>query len=106
MGWEARGRGGTRVYYRVYRDGGRVRREYLGRGALAGEAAAAVDARRQHAEAGRRAVRDALAGLAAADALLREVGAAAAVLMDATLHAAGWHRPNHGRWRMRRDGEQ
>jgi hypothetical protein len=106
MAWETRQRG-TRYYTRSRKVGGRVVREYVGRG-IVGELAAREDeARRQQRtealarrreerrrdEEESRALRDLVASL---DAL-------AATLTAATLGAAGYHRHDRGQWRRRRE---
>jgi hypothetical protein len=105
MAFEARKSAGP-FFYLGYRDPatGAVRKRYFGRGGRAREAAAALASRQREREADRRAVgaaRDALRDL---DALTAELDGAAAVLMEAVLLAGGWHRPNYGPWRRKRDG--
>jgi hypothetical protein len=100
MAWEERGRGG-RYYYRSVRDGGRVRKEYLGTGKIA-EILARSDEliRRQRAEEldRERAEVERLDTLAAPVVALDE---AASVLVRAELVAAGYHKYK-GEWRLRR----
>src|SRR5580704_11255678 len=103
MAWEVRG--GRRYYYRSVREGGRVRRVYVGTGPVA-EAAAEFDAL---ARANRNGVRErskAAGGdwqirLAAALGPLRRLDALAGALAALALVEAGYHRPNRGDWRRR-----
>src|SRR4051812_4656289 len=99
MGWE-RGR----YYTRSVREGGKVRREYVGTGKLA-ELAAQMDAifraQRQQQRAEERAEREELDAL---DAPLAELDDLADLLVRAALTAAGYHRHHRGEWRKRRDG--
>lgn len=102
MAWETRARG-TRYYTRSRKVGGRMVREYVGRG-LVGELAAREDAARRQArvqetEARRRQRAD--------DRALRDLvvtlEAQTTILVVATLTAAGYHRPKRGVWRKRRE---
>ncbi|MBV9851642.1 MAG: hypothetical protein JO250_18390 [Armatimonadetes bacterium] len=101
MGWETRARGG-RYYTRSVRIGGRVCRQYIGKGELA-EAMAGLDAldraRREDArDEARERRRQADAAEAAVADFCREVEAA----LRAALEAAGYHRHKRGEWRKRR----
>lgn len=104
MAFEARKPGGTVYFYSSVRDSrtGRVRKVYVGTGPRAAAAAAAVEARRQQRAAERRAGERLRAELAAADALAADLDAAATLLMEAALLAAGFHRRNYGAWRHKR----
>jgi hypothetical protein len=96
MAWE---RG---YYYRVRKEGGRVVREYVGRGRPA-ELAARLDAlARQERERGRAALRAAKAELDALDAPLNDLNDLAELLARAALLAAGFHQHKRGEWRKRR----
>ena len=100
MAWE--GRRGSRYYYRSVRDGERVRKEYVGAGAVAELAAHADETlrsiRESEAAEGRAEV-ERLADLAAPGAELCEM---AGVLARAELVVAGYHR-HKGQWRFRRE---
>jgi hypothetical protein len=82
----------------------KVRKVYLGRGAAARTVAASIAEQEARREAGRRAVREARDSLNAVDALTAELDGAATLLMEAVFLAGGWHRPNYGPWRRKRDG--
>ena len=101
MGWEARERGAGSYYYRSVREGERVRKEYVGGGAL-GQVAAKMDEterlRRKEEIAYRRAERERLERSAA---FLQELTEAAKVLVRAHLLASGFHQ-HKGQWRRQR----
>jgi hypothetical protein len=103
--WERRERGGP-YYTRSRKEGGRVVREYVGRGAL-GEIAALEDEyerRRREEEASFcKEERERLEGLMAPVDELCEV---AEVLARAALVAAGYRRHNRGGWRKRREPQE
>jgi hypothetical protein len=102
MAWETRERGG-RYYTRSKRVNGRVRREYVGTGALA-EAIADLDGydrlRRVAAQDATRAAFDELDELEAA---VSEYDAAVTRILTLTLEAAGYHRHDRGEWRRKKD---
>ena len=97
MAWEARG--GGRYYYRVVRDGGRVRRLYLGNGPVAELAARDVELRRAERQARARSQ----ARLESAEAASRELAELTDLLAQVALVAAGYHRHDRGKWRRRRE---
>ena len=102
MGWEQRGRGSGPYYYRSVRDGGRVKKEYLGSGEFAEALARSDEAIRQARQLEReRALAEAgrLRELAAPVLRLDE---AADELLRAELVAAGFHR-HKGVWRRGRN---
>ena len=99
MAWERR-RNGRLFYYRSWRDPatGRVRKEYLGNGPLAEEAAQQVAeraARRQQDREERQ--RD-----LALSNHIAEVLAEGLALTESLLLAASYHRPQRKPWRKRR----
>lgn len=95
-------RDGRAYYYRSVRDGGPVRKEYVGAGELA-EVSASVDAAARHdREEERRREGEELARLEALAAPVLELSEAAGILARAHLIAAGCHR-HKGEWRRRRD---
>lgn len=97
MGWE-RGR----YYTRSRREAGRVVREYVGAGPV-GALAADLDALGRADRARERQAERALkAELAAGDAPLAELDAAADLLARAALLVAGYRQHNRGEWRKRR----
>jgi hypothetical protein len=102
MAWERRERGG--IYYtRSRRIGGRVVREYVGRGPLA-EAAAREDAvRAAKREAQRREWRARREEIEAVDAQLAQLDALCRMLVRTELEAAGFHQHHRGEWRKRRE---
>jgi hypothetical protein len=99
MAWESRS--GRRYYYRSVWLDGRVVKRYFGSGP-AGELASQLDeearrARREPLEA----IRELRERLGPPDAALAALGAACDILLEATLLAEGFHRPNYGVWRRR-----
>lgn len=104
MSWEDRR--GRRYYTRSRRAGGRIVRQYIGRGRAA-EAIAWHDAREREQRAARAADRRAAwarerAASAALEALAGEVDGAIAAVAEAGLVLAGYHRHHRGAWRRRR----
>jgi hypothetical protein len=101
MAWETRERGES-YYTRSRRVEGRVVREYVGRGAF-GESAADKDAcerrRREEEAAHYREERERLEAIVGP---VLELDEAAAVLVQAELVAAGYHR-HKGEWRRERN---
>ena len=99
MAWERRGDGV--YYYKTERQGGRVRKRYIGNGELAHSIAHADETRRRvwaERKAIERAELDEARSLASAGGELYE---AVEVLAVAELVASGYHR-HKGQWRMRR----
>ena len=105
MALETRKVGGNAYLYLSRRDAktGRVRKVYVGRGPKADAAAAALEARRKGRADERLAVERAVAELRAVDAMMAGVNEAVTLVMEAALLAAGFHRPNYGVWRKRRN---
>jgi hypothetical protein len=97
MAWEARG--SCRYYYKVSREGGRVRRLYMGRGPVAVVAARDAELRRAERQARARSQ----ARLEAAEAASRELADLADLLAKAALVVAGYHRHDRGAWRRYRE---
>ena len=107
MAWERRGKSNKLVYYRVTRTAeGKILKQYLGDGERAAAAAAAVARSEARREADRQAVHDEQARLAGPDGLTDELVAMAESMMEATLLAGGFHRPNFGPWRRKRSGKE
>ena len=101
MGWETRERGATSYYYRSVREGDRVRKEYVGGGAL-GQAAAELDeVKRRLREEEVAYWREERERLEQNAAFLCELEEAAEVLTRAHLLANGCHRIK-GQWRRQR----
>src|SRR4051794_2387549 len=103
MGWDAKGTGGRRYYYRTERQPGRPHpvKLYLGRGAAAHAEAGRVEAARAARAADRRACAELAAGLAEADRLADELHDWAEALADAWWILTG-HHDHKGEWRMSR----
>ena len=105
MAWETRKRGGP-YYTRSRREGGRVVRDYLGRGETAHLIARMDELDRQQQEDERETERRLRQEIEARE---REVGAQFAeveAVLRQVLEAAGYHRHNRGAWRKRRDRHQ
>ena len=100
MGWEERR--GRPYYYRSVREGKRVRKEYVGGGAL-GQLLAQIDElkrlQRKEEEASWREEQERLQRNAG---FLRELEEAAEILTRAELLAAGFHK-HKGEWRRKRE---
>jgi hypothetical protein len=102
VGWDRKRKGPeSGYYYRSVRtpDGG-VKKLYLGRGAAAEQAAAAVERRRQEWLAAREAARAERAATAEADRLAAALREWAGLLAAAWLVLTGHHR-HHGEWRLK-----
>jgi hypothetical protein len=99
VGWELRG--GNRYYYRSVRDGGRVRKEYVGSGEIAEAAHHADETVRRVREAERERGRAEVECIEALVAPAAQLCEAATILMRAELVARGYRRHN-GEWRLRR----
>jgi len=97
MGWE-RGR----YYTRSRREGGRVIREYVGRGPFANVAAHEDQARQQRREAERRTWRQEQEQVRRLEQPLEELDSLCALLMWAAFEDAGYRRHDRGEWRRRR----
>jgi hypothetical protein len=102
MGWDH----GGRYYTRSRREGSRVVREYVGGGAV-GHLTAQFDAlKRQEREAERADAKVAQNAVDALDAPLDELDDLGALLVEAALVAAGYHRHNRGDWRKKREDHE
>ena len=103
MGWERRGN--AEYYYRSYRYGGRVRKQYLGRGADA-ELLAALNSQEQHRkERVRREYRSERQRTHTVDEALDSFEAALSAELKRQLEQAGYRQHNRGEWRHRRVGK-
>jgi hypothetical protein len=100
MAWESRERGGL-YYTRSRRVDGRVVREYVGTGPFAQLCARSDEVLRAEREQRRLEERWEREKLEALSAPVLEVDEAAAVLVRASLVAAGYHR-HKGEWRRER----
>lgn len=100
MAWESRN-GKGRYYTRSIKVNGRVRRQYIGTGAI-GELAAAMDALRQ---ARRQAEREARWAeqerWAAAEVPIADLCRGCELMLRARLVLDGYYRHDYGRWRLR-----
>ena len=103
MAWEWRGNAGP-FYYRARRDGRKVIKEYFGRGERAEQAAREDADRRARRSVMRHTERAETERVRPVARLTNELAADANMLFEAVLLAAGLHRRNYGRWRVRRDG--
>jgi hypothetical protein len=96
---------GKLYLYVSHRDGtGKAVKTYIGTGQGADYGGRVLVRNKARREAERRSLRDAQAVLAGADALMAEFIAVAVLLTDACLLAEGFHRPNYGPWRRKRNG--
>ena len=104
MGWEMRGANGP-YYYRSVRRGWRVLREYHGKGSMLMAEKAILSAKMQRKDrlAERQAVLDETVRTQPAMALTDEIDVTTQLIFEASMLVAGFHRPNYGRWRKRRD---
>jgi hypothetical protein len=101
MGWEHR-RGCTNLYYtRSRREGRTVRREYVGCGPLAEEAAALDEAQRERRRREREVQNKERAQAQSASRSLAALAALTDAVMCQQLAEAGFH-THHGEWRRRR----
>jgi hypothetical protein len=101
VAWENRERGGP-YYTRSRREGGRVRREYVGSGPFAELCARSDKVLREKRELERLEGREHVARTEALAEPLEELDELAGALVRAALVAGGYHR-HKGEWRMRRD---
>ena len=99
MGWDK----GGRYYTRSLREGGRVAREYVGRGAGAKLAARLDELERDQRRTAREVRRLDREQADALDAPLDDLNDAADLLVRAALLAAGFCQHNRGEWRKKRD---
>jgi hypothetical protein len=100
MSWESRE--GREYYTRSRRVGGRIRRQYVGRGELAELAAAADACRRAQRQIQAQEQRAEKARWQAAAQLLLELDAGVDLLAQAALLAAGFRQHDRGEWRRTR----
>ena len=103
MGWETRGRGCGPYYYQSTKVAGKVKRQYLGKGEQARQAAAQVARRQAERAAQAEAVQAAKARFQAADEALQELSELTDFLTRAALESRGFFQHNRGAWRRRRD---
>jgi hypothetical protein len=102
VGWEQRGKSGNRYYYRSVRREGRPVKLYVGAG-IAAKLAEDIDAgRRRQREAEECALLEEIQRTSEPRSLMIRLEEITRLLMEGTLLAAGFHRPNFGPWRRRR----
>ena len=101
MAWERRKPG--RYFYRSRRVGGRVVKDFFGKGAIGQLAADLAEEGRARRAEDAAAVRAEQACLEALDRPSAALDRACALLATAALTAAGFRRYNYGPWRRRRD---
>ena len=100
MAWEQRGR--RLYYYRSVREGGRVRKEYVGTGPTAAAIARLETLDRDRREWQRSEERREREDLDAADRPLQEFCEVTDALARAALLLAGYRQHARGHWRKRR----
>ena len=100
MAWERRGN--NLYYYRSVRDGGRVRKEYVGAGEIAELVAQADETIRRSHQAKAEREREDLERARALASAAEELDAVAEALARAEMVAAGYRR-HKGEWRRKRD---
>lgn len=101
MGWEKRKGSSSKYYTRSRRIGGRVVREYLGRGPLA-EIAATLDAfDRLERENASEQVRQQREAAEAIDQSVKDLAKLCDLLVEVELLKSGYHK-HKGEWRKRR----
>ena len=104
MSWETRGVHGP-YYTRSRRVGGRVVREYVGRGPLADIIAQADEAEREARRLQRKREREQLEQDRELDQSFSTYSAGVDELLRGVLEAAGYYRHKRGEWRRRREQE-
>ncbi len=102
MAWESRKRGG-RYYYRSQRVGDRVRKVYIGGGAIGEMVAEADRIERQRRETEASQAKQEKERLEALVSPVLELWEAAEILAQAHLIASGFRRVG-GHWRRKREG--
>ncbi len=100
MAWERRG--DNLYYYRSVRDGGRVRKEYVGAGEIAQLVAHADETIRRSRDARAEREREDLERARALASAVEELDGVAEAFARAEMVAAGYRR-HKGEWRRRRD---
>jgi hypothetical protein len=95
-------RNGKSYWYTYKRQGGRGRRVYAGCGVVAEQAAQEAWKRQAQQEQDRQQVRQERQRRAEVDALVNELITQTDQLVQATLEAAGYNRPQRGPWRRKR----
>jgi hypothetical protein len=100
VSWERRG--DRRYYYAAGRRDGRVVKRCLGAGAVAELTATLHEQARRDRAAAAAALRAEQERLAELDRRGRDLDRRCALLVEAHLLLAGFHRPNYGPWRRRR----
>jgi hypothetical protein len=97
MAWSKNG-----FYYRSYREGGKPKRRYLGRGLAAQLAAEADGVRNRQREHDRQAVRQQQQALEQFDVALRMLTSSCQRVAMSHLLLAGYRRDDGHQWRKRR----
>jgi hypothetical protein len=101
MGWDAKASG--LYYYHSVKEGGRVRKVYIGRGEQAEKLAHQIEQRRQERQACNQALHQEQDRLAVAEQHFRELCDLAALLVQAVLLTANYYQ-HKGQWRRRGHG--
>jgi hypothetical protein len=102
LSWD-RKQGDRRFYYTSVREGGRVRKKYVGRGQKAEDLAREVEERRVARQAERDARLAEQMRVAAAERRLRDLRNMVNLLVRVVLEGAGYHQHHRGEWRRRRN---
>ena len=106
MVWEPRGKNKKEYFYRSVRVGDRVRKKYFGAGPIGRIAARAEALRRAERKAQQEKWQAALMDLDAAEEQLGTLEDGCELLMAATLHSLGFHKPTRHAWRRWRNGQK
>ncbi len=101
MGWETRQRGG-RYYTRSYRQGGQVKRRYVGAGIWGKLAAMADEERHLEALEERERIQAEIDRWKALDAQFSQAHEAIMATVKQSLVDAGFHQHHRGDWRRKR----
>ena len=101
MAWERRGTAGP-FYYRSVRRGGRVVKQYFGKGSTAQQAAQEDEQRRAAREQERRAIVAEMAQDQSIRLMTNDFEEETKLLTEASMLAAGYRRTNYGPWRKQR----
>ena len=104
MSWETRA--GSRYYYRAKKVNGRVVKQYIGSGEVAGAMAGLESLDRERREEQRAEVKAERDRLDALDQRVADLSAAVDAALNDALTAAGYHRHDRGAWRKARRPER
>jgi len=102
MAWEKRH--GRTYYYRSVRRAGKVQKHYFGAGLAGGIAANTLARQRAQRQVAEQAWKQQQVVLDGADKLTERMYDWGQLLVDASLHAAGYHRHRRHAWKVWRHG--